>query len=202
MSCRGLGYIGIESTDPQRWKTYGTDVLGLMPVDAPSDASPTDSVWLKMDQRHSRVAVHPGERDHCAYVGWEYPDPAELEIACGRVEAAGILSREGYNDHLAGHITYRQPDGTFLVNPFGLVWGELRGSDIMSMDGDGNLLGGKWTITPAIQVHLELHRTRDVAVALNKDKRIRAYVVESENFESIHNHSAYAMIEHDKETAA
>jgi GTP cyclohydrolase I len=26
-------------------------------------------------------------------------------------------------------------------------------------------------------------------------------VVESENFESIHNHSAYAMIEHDKETA-
>jgi GTP cyclohydrolase I len=42
---------------------------------------------------------------------------------------------------------------------------------------------------------------RDVAVALNKDKRVRAYVVESENFESIHNHSAYAMIEHDKESA-
>jgi GTP cyclohydrolase IB len=42
---------------------------------------------------------------------------------------------------------------------------------------------------------------RDVAVALNKDKRIRAYVVEAENFESIHNHSAYAMIEHDKEAA-
>ena len=42
---------------------------------------------------------------------------------------------------------------------------------------------------------------RDVAVAMNKDKRVRAYVVESENFESIHNHSAYAMIEHDKEAA-
>ncbi len=41
---------------------------------------------------------------------------------------------------------------------------------------------------------------RDVAVALNKDKRVCAYVVESENFESIHNHSAYAMIEHVKET--
>ena len=26
----------------------------------------------------------------------------------------------------------------------------------------------------------------------------RAYVVESENFESIHNHSAYALIERDK----
>ncbi|MEW5903738.1 MAG: GTP cyclohydrolase FolE2 [Pseudomonadota bacterium] len=39
---------------------------------------------------------------------------------------------------------------------------------------------------------------RDVAAALNADERIEAYVVESENFESIHNHSAYALIERDK----
>ena len=36
---------------------------------------------------------------------------------------------------------------------------------------------------------------RDVAAALNAEPRIRAYTVESENFESIHNHSAYALIE-------
>jgi GTP cyclohydrolase I len=42
---------------------------------------------------------------------------------------------------------------------------------------------------------------RDVAVRLNNDPRISAYVVESENFESIHNHSAYALIEKDKEAA-
>ncbi len=39
---------------------------------------------------------------------------------------------------------------------------------------------------------------RDVAAVLNADTRIEAYVVESENFESIHNHSAYALIERDK----
>jgi GTP cyclohydrolase I len=39
---------------------------------------------------------------------------------------------------------------------------------------------------------------RDVAALLNKEKRIDAFVVESENFESIHNHSAYALIERDK----
>jgi|TARA_B100000767_G_scaffold275140_1_gene310657 GTP cyclohydrolase I len=39
---------------------------------------------------------------------------------------------------------------------------------------------------------------RDVAVTLNKDERITAYKIESENFESIHNHSAYAYIEKDK----
>jgi GTP cyclohydrolase I len=39
---------------------------------------------------------------------------------------------------------------------------------------------------------------RDVASVLNLDERIEAYVVESENFESIHNHSAYALIERNK----
>lgn len=39
---------------------------------------------------------------------------------------------------------------------------------------------------------------RDVATRLNKDERFGYYVVESENFESIHNHSAYARIERDK----
>lgn len=41
---------------------------------------------------------------------------------------------------------------------------------------------------------------RDVASVLNADQRIDAYSVESENFESIHNHSAYALIEKDKRT--
>jgi GTP cyclohydrolase I len=39
---------------------------------------------------------------------------------------------------------------------------------------------------------------RDIATALNADPRVDAYIVESENFESIHNHSAYARIERDK----
>jgi GTP cyclohydrolase I len=39
---------------------------------------------------------------------------------------------------------------------------------------------------------------RDVAVRLNADERIIAYILEAENVESIHNHSAYAMIERDK----
>ena len=40
---------------------------------------------------------------------------------------------------------------------------------------------------------------RDVAARLNADDRIAAYTVEAENFESIHNHSAYALIERDKD---
>jgi GTP cyclohydrolase I len=36
---------------------------------------------------------------------------------------------------------------------------------------------------------------RDVALRLRADRRIARFVVESENFESIHNHSAYARLE-------
>jgi GTP cyclohydrolase I len=42
---------------------------------------------------------------------------------------------------------------------------------------------------------------RDIAMRLNADERIVAYVLEAENFESIHNHSAYAVIERDKRLA-
>ena len=40
---------------------------------------------------------------------------------------------------------------------------------------------------------------RDIALRLNRDERVRAYVLESEDFESIHNHSAYALVERDKD---
>ena len=35
---------------------------------------------------------------------------------------------------------------------------------------------------------------RDLAVAVEREIAVRSYRVEAENFESIHNHSAYAMI--------
>ena len=63
---------------------------------------------------------------------------------------ARTLHREGYDDHLSGHITARQSDGTLLVTPWGLPWDEVRASDIMRIDIDGNVLEGQWTVTPAI----------------------------------------------------
>jgi GTP cyclohydrolase I len=35
---------------------------------------------------------------------------------------------------------------------------------------------------------------RDIAGAFNREPRVKSYIVECENFESIHNHSAYARI--------
>lgn len=74
---------------------------------------------------------------------------------------ARMLWREGYDDHLSGHITYRDDDGTLLVNPFGLPWDEIRASDVMRIDLDAEPLEGQWTVTPAITLHTELHKARD-----------------------------------------
>lgn len=85
---------------------------------------------------------------------------------------ARTLFREGYDDHLSGHITYRQPDGTLLANPFGLPWDEIRASDVMRIDIEGNPLEGPWTVTPAIHLHLELHKARDdIKVAVHNHPR-------------------------------
>jgi L-fuculose-phosphate aldolase len=73
---------------------------------------------------------------------------------------ARVLYAEGYNDHLAGHITYRQADGTFLVNPLGLTWDELCASDVARMDAEGNHLEGPWIISPAVELHVVLHQHR------------------------------------------
>jgi ribulose-5-phosphate 4-epimerase/fuculose-1-phosphate aldolase len=88
------------------------------------------------------------------------------------VALARTLHREGYDDHTTGHITYRQDDGTFLVNPLELTWAELTCSDVMVMDSDGNALAGKHTVTPAITLHTEMHRARpDTRVAVHGHPR-------------------------------
>lgn len=85
---------------------------------------------------------------------------------------ARVLYREGYDDHIAGHITFRQPDGTLLVNPWELAWDEVTASDIMRIDGDGTVLEGRWSVTPGVMLHLELHRARpDVVVAVHNHSR-------------------------------
>ena len=55
---------------------------------------------------------------------------------------ARILWREGYDDHQVGHMTYRQPDGTYLTLPHELGWNEVCAADVLRIDGDGNLLEG------------------------------------------------------------
>ncbi len=45
---------------------------------------------------------------------------------------ARALWREGYDDHLAGHITSNLGDGTLLCNPWLLTWAEVRPEHVLA----------------------------------------------------------------------
>ena len=71
------------------------------------------------------------------------------------------LYRAGYDDgSVGGHITYQQPDGTFLTLPEVLGWNEVRASDIIRIDHDGKTIEGIGTARPSIRLHLEFHHAR------------------------------------------
>jgi L-ribulose-5-phosphate 4-epimerase len=96
----------------------------------------------------------------------------ELTARQQLVLLARALWREGYDDHLAGHITVRQDDGTLLCNPWLLLWEELRPEDILVIDVEGQLIEGHWPVPLGIPLHLELHRQRqDVVVAVHSHPR-------------------------------
>ena len=84
---------------------------------------------------------------------------------------ARALFRLGYDDGLAGHITYRQDDGTFLTNPFAVAWDEIRASDVAVCTADGEQIAGPYAINPAVSLHFALHRLREVSVIVHNHPR-------------------------------
>ena len=79
------------------------------------------------------------------------------ELAC----AFRILARGGFGENIAGHITVMADDGDSMwINPWGLWWEEVAASDVCRVAFDGELLEGRWDVTPAAPIHSELHRAR------------------------------------------
>jgi ribulose-5-phosphate 4-epimerase/fuculose-1-phosphate aldolase len=96
----------------------------------------------------------------------------EQELAC----ALRICAREGWRENLSGHITVATPDGGMWCNPWGLWWDEVTASDVLRLDADGEIVSGRWDVTPAVFLHTELHRSRPDAAVI------------------VHNHPYYATL--------
>ena len=86
------------------------------------------------------------------------PTPAKLIPDMSPREELVLLARclwrEGYNDHLAGHITCNVGDGTLLCNPWLITWDELRPHQLIRIDLEGNLVEGDWPVPLGIPLHL------------------------------------------------
>ena len=84
-----------------------------------------------------------------------------------RVDLAAIYRLTdyyGWTSVVYNHITLRIPDtDTFLINPFGLRYDEIKASNLVKIDLDGNKIDGdSWPINQAgYNIHSAIHKARN-----------------------------------------
>lgn len=107
-----LAYVGINANDVDTWSTYAVEVLGHE-ISADSDS---DNLYLRMDDHHHRLIVHPlsdGPED-VGYVGWQVRNPEAMDAISGRLDAAGVAVTEGSPEEAAtrrvlGFVHFQDP---------------------------------------------------------------------------------------------
>jgi 3,4-dihydroxy-9,10-secoandrosta-1,3,5(10)-triene-9,17-dione 4,5-dioxygenase len=117
-----LGYLRLESTDLEAWKTFAGDFLGLMPVAAEGD----ESLRYRMDHYPPRLVVSPGAESKAAAIGFEVLNARDLKRTVAAVEDAGIKVIEGTEAEcgerrVTGFVRFDDPGG----NPIELFYGPV-----------------------------------------------------------------------------
>jgi ribulose-5-phosphate 4-epimerase/fuculose-1-phosphate aldolase len=83
--------------------------------------------------------------------------------------AAGfrLFARFGFDEGVAGHITARDPEHEdhFWVNPFGMHFADVRVSDLVLVNGDGDVVQGTAVNRAAFAIHSRVHAARADVVA-------------------------------------
>ena len=83
---RNLSYVGYRSPAAEEWRTFGPEVLG---AELAADGADGE-VRLRIDEAPWRIAVHPGDQDDLAYLGWDVGTPADLEAVVERLADQGL----------------------------------------------------------------------------------------------------------------
>lgn len=79
-----------------------------------------------------------------------------------------LFARYGFDEGVAGHITARDPEDpdSFWVNPFGMYFGHVRVSDLIRVNGRGEILDGDRPINAAaFAIHSQVHTARPDVIA-------------------------------------
>jgi ribulose-5-phosphate 4-epimerase/fuculose-1-phosphate aldolase len=79
-----------------------------------------------------------------------------------------MFSKAGFEEGVAGHITARDPEftDTFWVNPFAMPFSQVRVSDLIRVDHQGQVVEGTWPVNAAaFAIHSQVHAARPDAVA-------------------------------------
>jgi len=121
---------------------------------------------------HNPEETMPDGTEEAYVAAYEPPALPEISAAAELALLLRVLTRHGYDDLRAGHVTVGQPDGTILINPRELCWPEVRASDVVAIDRDGVKLSGRYNPTIAYGIHLSLRKMRpDLGVIVHNHPR-------------------------------
>ena len=85
MSVLGLGYVGVDATDPAAWAPFAGEFLGMERVETGGGAA----AW-RVDSLGRRLIVTPAARDGGAFYGWEVADSGALDSLAAKIERRGV----------------------------------------------------------------------------------------------------------------
>jgi 2,3-dihydroxybiphenyl 1,2-dioxygenase len=107
-----LGYLGLGVSDVAEWERFATEVLGLGVAERAEDGS----LFLRMDEYHHRLVVHPGGSDDVAYIGWEVPDAQTLRAVSDQLKSAGVAVTDGTEEEAKARrvvelVRFKDPNG-------------------------------------------------------------------------------------------
>jgi L-fuculose-phosphate aldolase len=71
-----------------------------------------------------------------------------------------MLAHEGHSETLAGQITVREPDGTFLTTAMAYGFDEATRGNVIRIDDEMNVIEGRGMANPAIRFHIWVYRRR------------------------------------------
>ncbi|KAE8153026.1 class II aldolase and Adducin N-terminal domain protein [Aspergillus avenaceus] len=125
----------------------------------------------RKQQPTATLNPHPRAQPSLATGGYTFPgipqipDPYkkrqwQLEHMAG---AFRVFARKGFTEGTSGHISVRDPvdPSTFWINPLGKHFGMLKASDMVHVNENGQVIGGKIAVNAAgFMIHGAIHRAR------------------------------------------
>jgi 2,3-dihydroxybiphenyl 1,2-dioxygenase len=97
MAVSQLAYLGIGVSDMGAWKSFATDILGMQIIERADDGT----VYLRMDENHHRIALHPSGEDDVLYIGLQTPTTAAYDATKAALKAAGVSVTQGTQPEIA-----------------------------------------------------------------------------------------------------
>jgi 3,4-dihydroxy-9,10-secoandrosta-1,3,5(10)-triene-9,17-dione 4,5-dioxygenase len=153
MDIKELGYVVLQSADLKRWRHFAEEIVGLQASEGPGG-----ELYLKVDDRHHRFMIVPGDREKYFASGWALRNKPEFEAFRDALIRAEVAVTAGSADEAA---LRKVKEFAWFNDPAGnrheIFWGPISNfKPFVSPIGTGKFITGELgmghTVLPAANI--------------------------------------------------